>query len=793
MAVTAASVAIPGIPPGTDPGLRKFLEAVKEAVEVRTNQRGSALDSSPTFQDLIDAGLISLRDGVTIGGQALSASQLLGLITTTVPDWVTSDTAPPAPVGLTVTPNTANTVLSWTLSTFDQYGSTEIWRASSNNLSAAVLVGSATGKTYPDELPPSGAVYYYWIRDVSLNGLPGPFNAVPGTATAAGPGAVASLTYGFNGEYVELAWPVPTSNLSIQFYELRHSGDGYASAITISASTYRQRVDWVGNRTFHILAIDINGNYGSSTSATVTVTAPDAPGITLNQIVGTKLSLVWSSPGSGSLPIRRYELRYGASFAAGTLVSQVDGTSYRVPIDWTGGRTFWLAAIDTAGNYGTATSYTCTIAAPSAPAGSGGFLYDQGFVSWVPPSSSLPLDFYEVRYGTDFATGTSLGKTYSTRMQFPAQWSGTRSFFIAAYDVNGNLGAAGQVDLVVTPAPAPTISKIDVIDNNVLLYWPQVSGSLPTLTYEWRRGSTWSGATVIGRKSGGFTTVFETAAGTYTYWVAAVDSAGNYGTPASATATVSQPPDYILKTNYNTTFAGTKSNMGLDLDGSYLLPMNITETWQTHFTGRGWAGPQDQVTAGYAIFAQPSNSPGYYEEVYDYGATLAASKITVTANIQAIIGAPAVQVDITTALDAGFTSGVLTFTNTTQAYATNFRYIKFRVTVTAAAATDFSRLIGINVRLDSKVKTITGMVSCLSTDSGGTIVYLTDDRTSGGTKTFVDVDAIQTTPLYNATYPGASAVYDFTDSPNPLSMKVLMFDNAGIRISGTASYTVRGF
>ena len=143
MAVTAASVAIPGIPPGTDPGLRKFLEAVKEAVEVRTNQRGSALDSSPTFQDLIDAGLISLRDGVTIGGQALSASQLLGLITTTVPDWVTSDTAPPAPVGLTVTPNTANTVLSWTLSTFDQYGSTEIWRASSNNLSAAVLVGSA--------------------------------------------------------------------------------------------------------------------------------------------------------------------------------------------------------------------------------------------------------------------------------------------------------------------------------------------------------------------------------------------------------------------------------------------------------------------------------------------------------------------------------------------------------------------------------------------------------------------------------------------------------------------------
>jgi hypothetical protein len=119
--------------------------------------------------------------------------------------------------------------------------------------------------------------------------------------------------------------------------------------------------------------------------------------------------------------------------------------------------------------------------------------------------------------------------------------------------------------------------------------------------------------------------------------------------------------------------------------------------------------------------------------------------------------------------------------------------VKYRITIATAATTDFARIVGINIKLDSKLTTITGMVSCLSSDSGGTIVYLTQDRTSGGVKQFIDVDAIQISPQYNASYPGAVALYDFTDTPYPLSMKILMYDNAGNRISGSSSYSVRGF
>jgi hypothetical protein len=55
----------------------------------------------------------------------------------------------------------------------------------------------------------------------------------------------------------------------------------------------------------------------------------------------------------------------------------------------------------------------------------------------------------------------------------------------------------------------------------------------------------------------------------------------------------------------------------------------------------------------------------------------------------------------------------------------------------------------------------------------------------------VDVDAITVTP--GGTSP-VTVVYDFVDVPNPLSFKVLLFNSTtGARVSGAASYTVRGF
>jgi len=220
------------------------------------------------------------------------------------------------------------------------------------------------------------------------------------------------------------------------------------------------------------------------------------------------------------------------------------------------------------------------------------------------------------------------------------------------------------------------------------------------------------------------------------------------------------------------------------------LPINATATFGTHFTGNSWTTIQNQIDAGYPIYIQPAQSPGYYEEIIDYGTVLAATRVSVTWLLTTVSGIVTATCDISVSSD---NISYTTYANTQQSYVTNTRYVKVRITVTAASGTGIATLSGLNIRLDSKLKTITGMVTCASTDVGGTVVYLTDDRLSTGVKQFVDVDAIQLTPQYNATYPGSVALYDFTDMPNPLSFKALMYDNAGGRISGTASYTVRGF
>jgi hypothetical protein len=692
-------VSIPALPVNTDPQLRQFLTSIKESLEVRLRQRGNALDASPTFQDLLDTGILKIKDGLTtIGGKQYNAEQLLGLVQFTLPDWITSDTAPPPPTGLIVSTDKTNTILSWDAATFDQYAQTEVWRASANNLSLATLVGSTTGNTYTDGLPPAGEAYYYWIRDIAYNFLAGPFNDVNGASTNLGPSAV-TVTQAFVGTDADIAWSSPVSNLAVALYRIeQYIGGTWQQLDIVSGNSHRFRVTWGNSRDFRVIAIDINGNEGPASPFTITVVAHDAPAVT-NSFNGEQVVLTWTAS-----------------------------------------------------------------------------------------SGSLPVDYYEV-YDTSVSTANLLSRQYSTVFRNKVLWL-NKTFLIRSVDTAGNAGATRTISISVATGQVNSLTT-EVIDNNVLFRWSETRGSLPILSFELRRGTVWGTAEIIGTKSGGFTTVFEAPQTTvnYTYWLAAVDTGGNYGTPVSVTATVSQPPDYVLATNFVSSYTGTRNNAVVDPNGGLVIPVNTTETWATHFSSRGWATPDAQVAAGYPVFIQPGATTGYYEEVFDYGATLAAMKITVAYLLTTFAGTVSSTVSITTALDAGFTSNVQTFSGA-QAYSINFRYVKFRVTVTATDDKGIADLTNLTLKLDTKLKTQTGAITANASDSGGTIIYLTEDRLSTGVKTFIDVESITvaangTTPLY--------AVYDFTDTYSPLSFKVLLFNSSGTRVSGGVSYSVRGY
>lgn len=763
--MTYKPVSIPALPVGVDPQMRQFLASIKESLEVRLSQRGNALDSSPTFKDLLDTGLLKIKDNITtIGGKQYTAEQLLGIVQFSLPSWVTSDTAPPAPTGLTVSSDKTSTVLSWDLSGFDSYASTEVWRATENNLSLAENIGSTSGNTYVDSLPDPGVVYYYWIRDVSYNFLVGPFNDVNGISTTLGPSTLV-VTTGIVDADATLTWTTPVSNLAVSLYRIEYYAGSWIPLDTVSGNAYRFRVTWGNSRQFRIAGIDINGNQGPYVNFTITITTPPAPEASVS------------------------------------------------------------------------------------------FNGEQAVVSWSPPLSMLPVDRYEI-YDTSVSSANLLGTQYSTVFRTKVLWL-NKTLIIRAIDSAGNIGASRSVPISVSTGIVNTLST-EVVDNNVLFRWSSTAGSLPILTFELRRGPVWATAESIGTKSGGFTTVFEAPQfqTTYTYWLVAIDTAGNYGTPRSVTATVDQPPDYVLATNFISTFSGTLSNAA-KTNNVVVLPINTSETWNAHFSTRGWSTPQDQVNAGYPIYAQPGSLTGYYEEVFDYGTTLTAMKITATYLLTTIAGSLSSDVTITAALDSGFTSNVQTF-NSIQFYAVNFRYVKVRIAVTATDDKGIAELSNLTVKLDTKLRNQTGSINAISQrqsgtysqtgatitvsatahgwvtgdqvrldflsgtatddaytlvshttdtftvtsatststsgnvdiDNTGTIVYLTEDRLSTGPKTFVDVQSItlaanSTSPLY--------AVYDFVDAPSPLSFKVLLFDSSGARVSGTVSYSVRGY
>lgn len=91
---------------------------------------------------------------------------------------------PPAPTGLTATGGFAVVFLEWAPAAFAYYGQTEIWRAATNNLGAAALVGTSVASLYADAIGATGATYYYWVRFVNKwdNTIKGPFNAASGVA-----------------------------------------------------------------------------------------------------------------------------------------------------------------------------------------------------------------------------------------------------------------------------------------------------------------------------------------------------------------------------------------------------------------------------------------------------------------------------------------------------------------------------------------------------------------------------------------------------------------------------------
>jgi hypothetical protein len=543
-----------------------------------------------------------------------------------------------------------------------------------------------------------------------------------------------------------------------------------------SSKTFSHKSLGLTTKTFTVKAIDTTNNLSLGVSVNKTASSPLSIGGLSVSYNLSGIELQWNKSTDDDFSF--YEVR-GSDSGWGTIGALYKGVDTSCFIPPTTNKTYYIKQCDTGENYSLVSSIAVILPTPSTPSNITHSFSDttssmaEVTLNWDDSVSPFGISYYKVIYGAKNIT------IKASELKVTADWDGDRVFSITAYDSFGLASTTAQKTITKALPNPPLNFRFQVIDNNVLFYWDEPTiTTLPITSYELRRGADWASAELIGKKSGGFTTVFESVGGNFTYWIASIDSDNRYSTPTSVTATVSQPPDFILNVSNTSTFNGTKNNMLLE-NGYLLANIYTAKTWATHFSSMGWTTIQAQIDAGYPIFIQPTLTAGYYEETVDLGTTLASTRITVTVSGQTLAGVVTTSCDISISTDG---INWTTYTNMFQIFATNFRYYKFKINVSATTATGLYKITNITSVLDSKLKNDGGTKACLSTDVGGTVVTFN--------MPFVDITSITVTPL--GTTP-ITAMYDFVDAPNPTSFKILLFNSSGARVSGTASWSVKGY
>ena len=443
-----------------------------------------------------------------------------------------------------------------------------------------------------------------------------------------------------------------------------------------------------------------------------------------------------------------------------------------------------VRAVDAFGNYSVASAKEFFhINAPSIVSVSSVFSGPNAVLSWDTPASSFAIDRYDICYQLDPDDGSTqypVGTTKSTTFSVNVDWAGVRYYRVVAYDIANNAGATGTVAVNVELPGTPSPQTPRVIDNNVLLFWtaPNTDGKLPISHYEVSKGDSYDESVDLGIVQATFSNIFEDTAGTYLYWIVAVDTAGNKGAGTSISASVNQPPDYVLLRSWKSVLGGTPSSAKV-FEGALYAPVNTTETYQEHFVNNSFASPQAQVDGGYVAWITPVPTSGTYTEVFDYQALIdAQTKITLEIS-------PATDVEdwgsITITPSIEVSTNGSTWETAVEAYqtiASNFRYVRITLTFAGTGGNDIKKINDINLKLDLKEITNSGTVNVTANPTTVTL-----------TKSFVDVMSIILTPEGTA---GLIAVYDFTDVPNPVDFDVYLFTHAGAAATGYVSWVVRG-
>lgn len=606
-----------------------------------------------------------------------------------------------------------------------------------------------------------------------------------------------------------LSWADCKTTWSIKRYRVEDVWAAKTSYVTDPQFTIPPRPVAAGY-VFRVRAEDVFGNVGAYAETVVSFTAMAAPEPAAS-IDGPQVVIRW--PVSASpFAVDMYEVQA----AEGAALGKVKGTELRFEAPAAGVYTYRVRAVDIAGNKSAWGECSLTVGVPAAPANLAATYTDDRRelnLTWSQPRADLPVVAYDVvrQWEVERPDGLvdSLEEDYGRldvqELRVPALSASVRAarhtFMVRAVDNAGNTGPWQSLDFVVQLPGRVTFFNSYTIDNNVQLYYT-VPDAVHFAIKEYLVSTVEDGYPVeVGRTDTHFFADIKIEPGDYTYTVTPVDVAGNLGMASAITLPVSQPPDFILFSEKESLFNGDRQAMVLDGRGSMIGPVPDGETWQENAArvaalsggtadALTWQGKAD---AGYSTWLSPPVSPGVYAEVFDAGALIPSTQISVSVTQETLEGDPLMTCRIEVSEDGAdwreaTADGLVV-------YATSFRYTRVTLTWTGGLV-NVSRIFW---RLSVKRRTDFGQVWCAADDNGTGWVSEAETPMLTGTEVRFNVafTDVQSLPRPNVVASGTAsegltAYTVFERTLNPQGFRVYVKDKNGNRASATVDWLAGG-
>lgn len=349
------------------------------------------------------------------------------------------------------------------------------------------------------------------------------------------------------------------------------------------------------------------------------------------------------------------------------------------------------------------------------------------------------------------------------------------------------------------PVMPATALSAEVLDNNVLLKWQRAEqGTYPIDYYEIVKGFDPNAPTVeFGRQYGTFATVFEAQTGQYKYWVRAVDTTGLLKSEWSgAYATVTAPDNFDLYDVLPSTLGGTKTNCIITNLNTLVVPVNTSLSWNDHFqnnpdtTLEPWATPAEQIADGFPLFIQPGPGTASYEEIVAYVDDVAPTlTYKITLDVSRVTLAGTVDVTPTIKVRALSSDPWIDLGNVYEILPpAGYRQVLYRLDF-ATPDNGLCEITRLQYNLVTKRKKYAGTIQANAGDAGGTIVYITNDKTATGTPIFVDVISIVVTPQ---SVSSIKAVWDIGTEASPTHFHIFAFNDSGVRETCPVGFYLEG-